>query len=323
MESGCVFAETASIPPVSMELYQLRTFIAVAEEGSLARAAERLSASQPAVSAQIRSLEEEFGLKLFERLPAGMAITPAGETLWESAEQVLKAARDLTACAAALQSSVSGRLRLGFNKDGGALRSSQLLGSLSHDHSDLMFEITTGTSGVLLKRVLAHELDAAFYEGVCDDPAIESLELMVQDLVIAIPQMWADEVEGPDWAWLAAKPWVFVSPSCSYHRYIEQVEQENGLRLQKRFQMDDDVTGLGLIADHSAITMTTTEALRYSGLDRNGAVTIWPHFRDKLPLSLCHLKSRRRDPVIVALREAATAVWAEAEISESRRVAGA
>ena len=43
---------------------------------------------------------------------------------------------------------------------------------------------------------------------------------------------------------------------------------------------------------------------------------------DKLPLSLCHLKSRRRDPVILALREAATAVWAEAEISESGGVAG-
>lgn len=316
MESGCVFAETATSPAL-MELYQLRTFVAVAEEGSLARAAERLSASQPAVSAQIRSLEEEFGLKLFDRLPSGMTITPAGETLWEAAEQVLKAASDLTACAAGLHSSLSGRLRLGFNKDGGALRASQLLGSIARDHPALTFEITTGTSGVLVKRVLARELDASFYEGICDDPAIEGLELMVQDLVIAIPQDWAEALDRPDWSLLAERPWVFVSPSCSYHRYIEQLERENGLRLQKRFQTDDDATGLNLIADRSAITMTTLEALRYSGLDKSGEVAIWPHFRDKLPLSLCHLKSRRRDPAIVALREAASALWAEAGVSES------
>jgi DNA-binding transcriptional LysR family regulator len=300
-----------------MELYQLRTFVAVAEEGSLARAAERLSASQPAVSAQIRALEEEFGLKLFDRLPSGMTITPAGEALWESAEQVLKAASDLTALAAGMHRSLSGRLRLGFNRDGGALRASQLLGTISRDHPALTFEIVTSTSGVLVKRVLARELDAAFYEGSCDDEQVESLELMVQDLVIAIPQDWAEALDRPDWRLLAERPWVFVSPSCSYHRYIEQLERENGLRLQKRFQTDDDATGLNLIADRSGITMTTMEALRYSGLDKSGEVAIWPHFRDKLPLSLCHLKSRRSDPVIVALREAASALWAEAGVSES------
>ena len=50
-----------------MELYQIKSFIAVAEEGNLTRASTRLFASQPAVSAHIKSLEEELGLNLFER----------------------------------------------------------------------------------------------------------------------------------------------------------------------------------------------------------------------------------------------------------------
>lgn len=86
-----------------MELYQLRTFVAVAREGQLTKAAESLFTSQPAVSAQIKALEDEFGLKLFERSAAGMTPTPAGEALWEEAERLLNASRDLSAKAAALK----------------------------------------------------------------------------------------------------------------------------------------------------------------------------------------------------------------------------
>lgn len=61
-----------------MELYQLKTFTAVAEENHLTRAAERLNTSQPALSAHIKSLEAELGVTLFERTPKGMKLTPQG-----------------------------------------------------------------------------------------------------------------------------------------------------------------------------------------------------------------------------------------------------
>ena len=66
-----------------MELYHLKTFVTVAEERHLTRAAERLCVSQPAISAHIKALEEELGLALFERTPKGMLPTAAGEALLE------------------------------------------------------------------------------------------------------------------------------------------------------------------------------------------------------------------------------------------------
>src|SRR5262252_9431477 len=65
----------------SMELYQLRSFLAVAEAGNLTRAAEKLHLSQPALSAQIRSLEDELEVTLFERTSGGMTPTAAGRRL--------------------------------------------------------------------------------------------------------------------------------------------------------------------------------------------------------------------------------------------------
>jgi len=61
-----------------MELYQLRTFAAVAEFGHLTRAAEKVHVSQPAVSAQIKALEDELGLPLFDRTPTGMVLRVSG-----------------------------------------------------------------------------------------------------------------------------------------------------------------------------------------------------------------------------------------------------
>ena len=77
-----------------MELYQLKTFAAVADTGNLSRAAEMLHTSQPAITAQIKALEAEFGVTLFERTGAGLHMTEAGqktftEILAESLREVV------------------------------------------------------------------------------------------------------------------------------------------------------------------------------------------------------------------------------------------
>ena len=72
-----------------MEIYQLRAFVTVARIGQLTRAAEALHVTQPAVTGQIKALEEELGVSLFDRRPGRIALTRAGERLLPEAEKVL------------------------------------------------------------------------------------------------------------------------------------------------------------------------------------------------------------------------------------------
>src|SRR5207253_4161856 len=72
-----------------MDFDQLRTFLEVAKLGSFSRAAEKVLRSQPAVSAQIRQLEQEYGHRLFDRSTKSVRLTPAGEVVLEYARQLL------------------------------------------------------------------------------------------------------------------------------------------------------------------------------------------------------------------------------------------
>src|SRR5258708_11308862 len=96
-----------------MEIRHLRYFVAIAEERSFTRAAERLWVAQPGLSTQIRRLETELGVRLFERHTRGVTLTPAGALFLERARVALAAADAAAATGLDLQAGMIGRGRLG------------------------------------------------------------------------------------------------------------------------------------------------------------------------------------------------------------------
>ncbi len=141
-----------------MELYQLKTFAAVAEERHLTRAAERVHLSQPAVSGHIKALETELGVRLFERSSTGMELTAAGGELLEHARRVLLAADDVKRAAQQMQGDIAGMLRVGTVADPESNRLGELLALARDTHPRLKLELHHAMSGAALAGVQGGEL---------------------------------------------------------------------------------------------------------------------------------------------------------------------
>jgi LysR family transcriptional regulator, benzoate and cis,cis-muconate-responsive activator of ben and cat genes len=97
-----------------MELRHLRYFVAVAEEENVTRAAARLHVSQPPLSRQIRDLEAELGLDLFDRTPKSVRLTEAGKVFYREAQAVLQRADEAVAAVKAVAGGGAGELHIGY-----------------------------------------------------------------------------------------------------------------------------------------------------------------------------------------------------------------
>jgi DNA-binding transcriptional LysR family regulator len=290
-----------------MEFYQLRTFLTVADEGHLTRAAEKLFTSQPAVSSHIRALEEELGVRLFERTTKGMVLTSAGSALQEEARRIVEATRKLKHTAESLRNTVAGELVFGVNARPEILRLVPILRTLTEAYPDLRYEMLNGSSGVILQGLDEGNITVGFFEGTCNNPKIAFDPLTNVELCLVAPATWAEELTAPNWKLLEQRPWIFVSPMCSYFRTIEYICREQGLQIQPRFRANEDLTAVHLVADGLGITISSRAQI--AAYPEPEKLFILPHFRASVQLCLGYLASRAEDPTIRAVREAVLQVW--------------
>jgi len=130
-----------------MELRHLRYFIAIAEERSISRAAERLWIAQPGLSTQLRRLEAELGIKLFDRNTRGVELTPAGEVFLEHARAVISAAEEARATGANLVAGLAGTIRLGLASETSTRISPSLLDGFWREHPDVTVTVVESYAG--------------------------------------------------------------------------------------------------------------------------------------------------------------------------------
>ena len=140
----------------------LRAFVAVAREGNVSRAAQRLHLSQPAVSLQLKALAEATGLQLFTRTPKGMALTQDGAALLPLADKALAALADFGQAAASLHHTVRGTLRIGTILDPEFTRLGAFLKTLVESAPQIGTELRQGMSGDVLALVARGDLDVGF-----------------------------------------------------------------------------------------------------------------------------------------------------------------
>lgn len=143
-----------------MEISQLRTLIHVAELGSLSRAADRLHIAQPALSRQIRLLEEELGVRLFARHGRGMVLTEQGEHVLQHALRVMVELEEIRA-AVSDDAPLRGHVAIGMPPTVSDLLAEPLVSAFREAHPEATLRIVSAYSGYLLDWMHRTEIDAA------------------------------------------------------------------------------------------------------------------------------------------------------------------
>lgn len=171
-----------------MDIKQLRAFMTVAETGNVTRAAELLNLVQPAVSRQLRLLEEDVGIALFQRERHGMVLTSAGKALLVYARRAML---ELDRARAEIRGSadgVAGLVTVGLLPSTGDMISSPLVRAVAEAYPGIRMRIAMGYAGDLQQWLETGDIDVAILYGVEREPHIDATPLLEEPLWVVGPR---------------------------------------------------------------------------------------------------------------------------------------
>lgn len=170
-----------------MELHQLRYFVAVAETGGFVKAAQRCGVAQPSLSQQIRKLEDELGVALFDRSSRGAVSTEAGRALLPRAQRILAEVRETVAGVKEDVESGRGPLSVGAIPTMAPYLMPRVLSCFLREHPDCELTVREDLTDRLIEAVVDHELDAAVMSTPVDHPALHVEVIGREPLLVVAP----------------------------------------------------------------------------------------------------------------------------------------
>ncbi|MHB0876053.1 MAG: LysR family transcriptional regulator [Anaerolineae bacterium] len=165
----------------------MRTFEAVARYGNITRAAQDLGLTQPAVSGQIQALEHEFGLRLVERLPRGVVLTQAGESLLGYARRLLGLEGEAAAVMGELRGQQAGLLRLSASPTIGSYVLPALLRQFKLGHPEARLVVQVQSTPRVVEALLARESDAGLVEAETAERDLIAEPFLDDELILVVP----------------------------------------------------------------------------------------------------------------------------------------
>jgi DNA-binding transcriptional LysR family regulator len=300
-----------------MELYQLRSFAVVAEIGHVTRAAERLHISQPALSAQIKALEDELGVVLFERTSTGMVLTTAGRRLLAEAEKVLAAAQALRQAAHALKGEVAGKARIGTVSDPTFIRIGEFLNAAVERYPLVQVELHQEVSGEAFEQVRTGELDASFYFGELAHSSVAGLPLRELAYRVVAPASWRGRIAEAGWAEVAALPWIMTPSISTHNRLVNALFRGHGVAPTRVVVADQEAVISSLVVSGVGVALMREDLAEEKVA--SGEACLWRDARVTTQLWFVYLAEREQDPVIAALLDVLRDVWALRESGPARQ----
>jgi DNA-binding transcriptional LysR family regulator len=265
-----------------MDLSDLKIFRAVAREGGITRAAERLHRVQSNVTTRVRQLEEELGVQLFIRSGKRLHIAPAGHVLLGYADRLLDLAQE--ARDAVQDVRPRGLFRLGAMESTAAVRLPAPLSEFHRRYPEVTLELRTGNPQQLATAILAGELDAALAAEPLPDAPFDKVAVYQEDLVIIAaaghPPITA-QADPP-------KTIVAFEQGCPHRKRLEDWFARRGSMPERTVEMSSYhamlgciVVGMGVSLLPRSVLTTFPESKRLSvhalpkGQDRAQTVLFW------------------------------------------------
>jgi len=170
-----------------VDLRQLEIFVKVAEFGSFSKAAEALYLTQPTVSEHIRTLEDEVGVRLLDRLGRGAAITRAGQLLLSYAQRMLALSREARQAMDGFQGRMSGELLIGASTIPGEYVLPAMIGRFKEKYPDISITLLIGDSQTAVDWVAEGRAELGVVGARLSHRGVDYKELMPDEVVVVVP----------------------------------------------------------------------------------------------------------------------------------------
>jgi DNA-binding transcriptional LysR family regulator len=290
-----------------MELYQLRSFLKIAQIKNLTRAASQINMSQSALSNQVKLLEDELGVKLFERTPKGMYLTEHGRILHTHAQETLTQADIFLEKARELNGQATTTVKIGLNTDGAFLKVSRLnrllTSTFPRTHFVLVSSQTIRTAEMLHQGLI----DIGFFFGNTSDPDITSEVISRFNVRIVIPSEYISTGSSLDLPALAGLPWIWSVCDCPYYQVVQAEMDTMGLVPNTVVDAMDESVVKELVLDGQGIAILRQDDAEE--VAAKGDVHIWEGAKFPMDLRLGILRSNKKSSLLQAVTEQIKTVW--------------
>lgn len=304
---------------MNIKLDKLRSFVLVADEGNLTRAAKRRHTTPSAVSEHLRQLEEQFGLPLFDRTSRGMELTPEGRKLLPPARQALMQIAELDEIARALRCESPTTLVLGLNAPPEYLKVDQLLRRAAQELPEAQLELVTSSSNLIADHVRENQMDLGFMYGDPTHEAVQAIRLAdIEFCVVGPPDSELERLPtDPDER--RSLPWIWASSNCPVSRLMPDIIGFGRDQTRVVSSSEDEHVTLSMIRAGLGYGVVEKELSQHWA--SRGSVRILADAPTKTHLNLVVRRDRLERAPIEAVIEMARQLWAENLVVEA--VAGA
>ncbi|OPG12557.1 LysR family transcriptional regulator [Microbispora sp. GKU 823] len=245
-----------------MSLRQFEYALAVAEDGSVTAAAERLHVAQPSMSQQIRSLERELGVKLFARTPTGLVPTVAGRAFLREAEVAVRASRRAKAAARAHAHDLVGELVVAVQMGFGTRQLPGALGALRRRFPRLEVTVFEEPSSAELERLGRRGVLDLALMAACEQSPDDAHHLGDEEFVVVLDaghrQLAADRVELRE---LEGEPWVRFDRDSALDGVLMNVLRDNELTPTTVARVSQTATAVRWAAHGLGVTLVPASAV--------------------------------------------------------------